>query len=109
MSTVSDDEIRDDAREVALDVLGWRTTSAEWEEIAELLASAITATEAGDRQALRAATIALELASPLRITRLGDERRDREPPPEPVRERVNRLVHVLDDQPDRPVPEAPSR
>lgn len=96
-----DDEIFDDAREVALDILDWQTTEAEWVEIAELLAVAATAIASGDLAALRTATVGLEALSPERITRLGDERPARTPPPKPVRERVNRLVHELDDKPSR--------
>jgi hypothetical protein len=100
----SDDgaEIRGDARDIAADVLGWRATEDEWQEIGRLVDALIAAMDARDWPALRTATAALEVASPLRVTRLGDERRNRLPPPEPVRERVNRLVH------EAPPPPAPA-
>ena len=96
-----DDEIVFDAREVALDILDWQTTEAEWVEIAELLAVVVAAVASGDLAALRTATVGLEALSPERITRLGEKRPVRTPPPEPVRERVNRLVHELDDKSSR--------
>lgn len=75
MDSSHNDEIRDDAREVARDVLDWRATEAEWAEIAELVEAAVQAAEFGDDAALRAGTLALELAGPLRITRLDEGRK----------------------------------
>lgn len=103
------DEIREDAREVALDILDWHATEAEWVDIAEVVEAAVEAAATGDDVALRAATVALELASPLRITLVGEEREERNPPPEQVRERVNRLVHELVDDPESTDPEASPR
>ncbi|SMD27477.1 CATRA system-associated protein [Kibdelosporangium aridum] len=107
MSILNDHAIRRDAREVAADVLEWQATAEEWAAIAQLVTAAIEAWDAQDWPALERATVALELASPLRATRMGDERRVKSSISEPVRERVNRLVHGPEDdipptEPERP-------
>jgi len=58
-----------------------------------MLDAIAAALEAGDVEALTAATADMELAGPLRIIRIGTV--PIVPPPPPIRERLNRLVHAL--------------
>jgi hypothetical protein len=80
---------------VVEDALEWRLHPSRWERIAPIVAALTEALEHGDREALVTATADLELAGPLRITRIGDD--PLVPPPPPVRDRLNRLVHTLGD------------
>ncbi|HEY0636114.1 MAG TPA: CATRA system-associated protein [Pseudonocardiaceae bacterium] len=88
-----DEETRDGALEVLGDVLEWRTTSARWAGIAVMVDAMVVAVDTNDWAALRVATVDLELSSPIRVGTVGDKQQD--PPPKPVREQVNRLVHSL--------------
>lgn len=93
-------------RSYAIAVIGeipeWRVTAAAWEYLSELTEAAEAATAERDWLRLREITDEVELASPLRATRLGKQP-DKDPQretseqqaPEAVRERVNRLVHDL--------------
>ena len=84
----------------------WRVTAAEWEYLDGLVEAAATAMAQRHWGRLRDAVDELELASPLRATRLGKHQQDGQPEqsvPEVVRERVNRLVHDLHNS-DRPQP-----
>jgi hypothetical protein len=81
------------ALDVLMDVQGWWLPQARWTRVTEIVQSIDKALSAGDPVALEAATIDLELASPIRITRVGAT--PQVPAPAPVRERINRMVHTL--------------
>ncbi len=81
------------AREILEHILKLEMAPARWERLSHLIEIAIGAEAAGDRDGLRHATVELELAGPVRITRIGDS--PSVPPPPAVRERVNHLIHAL--------------
>jgi hypothetical protein len=85
--------IRAEALDVLSDALQWRLADVRWQAIGQMLATMDAALAADDLTALSAATADLELAGPLRITRIGAT--PVVPPPAPVRDRLNRLVHSL--------------
>jgi hypothetical protein len=93
----TDEELVEDALAALDDVTSWRLTEARWVTVAQIIATLAAALERGDAEEFRAATIELELVSPTRITRIGEE--PKVPPPPPVREITNVLVRslVLDD------------
>ncbi|MFB7943902.1 CATRA system-associated protein [Kitasatospora phosalacinea] len=97
----------DAVRRDALDLLGelpaWQLPAAGWQRVATALAAAAEAAAATDAEALDAALADLELAGPVRITRLGST--PVLPPPPPVRERTNHLVHALGGDPPQPSPQ----
>ncbi len=78
---------------VLRDMLTWELAPPRWERLAELLDLAAAARESGDLDALRQVVADLELAGPVRITRLGAT--PAVPAPRPVRERINVLIHEL--------------
>jgi hypothetical protein len=82
----------DDALDVVRDVLVWQLPAAGWEPVGEIVARLEAALAASDPAAFHEATVDLELASPTRISRLGDSTT---PAPEPVRQVANRLIHTL--------------
>jgi hypothetical protein len=86
-------DARAEALDVVTDALQWRLAEPRWQAIEQVLATMDAALEAGDQQALMEATADLELAGPLRITRIGST------PvfsPSPlIRDRLNRLVYSL--------------
>jgi hypothetical protein len=88
-----DGETRADALDVLRDLLDWRMAPARWEQVERLVAAMDSALADGDVNALRRATIELELASPVRVTRLGATPQG--PPPEKVRERANHMIHSI--------------
>jgi hypothetical protein len=96
----ADEELVEDARAVLRDVASWRLTEARWATVAEVLTALAGALESGDTEGFRTATIELELVSPTRITRIGAE--PKVPPPPPVREITNSLIHSLVSDPDEP-------
>ena len=89
-------QIQEDALNVLRDVLLWELSPARWEGIAGVLEALAADLELGDLGTLAEATIELELAGPVRITRIGAT--PTEPPPPPVRERINQLIHSLSGQ-----------
>jgi hypothetical protein len=86
-------DVRAEALDVVSDALLWRMTEARWQAIEQVLVAMDAALTAGDLDALALATADLELAGPLRITRIGAT--PVVPPAPPVRDRLNRLVHSL--------------
>jgi hypothetical protein len=86
-------EERAEALEVLQDALEWQLHPSRWERIEPVVTALADALDRGDRQAVVAATVELELAGPLRITRIGDD--PLVPAPPPVRDRLNKLVHSL--------------
>jgi hypothetical protein len=86
-------DMRAEALDVVSDALEWRLAEARWEAVEQVLVVMDAALEAGDPDALAAATADLELAGPLRITRIGAT--PVVPPAPPIRDRLDRLVHSL--------------
>ena len=60
-----------EALDVVEDALLWRLTEARWQAIEDVLTAMEAAAAAGDPAALTSATADLELAGPLRLTRIG--------------------------------------
>jgi hypothetical protein len=92
-----DPDLRHDAVSALGDALRWRLSPERWSEVDSVVDRMTSAVRTDDVEELRAAVIDLELAGPVRITRIGDPQA--RPAPEPVRERVNHLVHDLDEPP----------
>lgn len=88
-----DPEARADALDVLRDVLAWQLVEDRWQRVAGVLETMRTAVAAGDSAMVESATAELELASPVRVQRIGAI--SVRPAPEIVRERVNHLVHTL--------------
>ncbi|HUY46730.1 MAG TPA: CATRA system-associated protein [Streptosporangiaceae bacterium] len=86
-------DVRAEALDVVSDALQWRLAEARWQAIEQVLSAMDAALEADNLDALAAATADLELAGPLRITRIGAT--PVVPPAPPVRDRLNQLVHSL--------------
>lgn len=77
-----------------LDVLEWELPESGWTKVARLLSELTGALAAADRDRITALVDAVALTGPVRLdTRLGDV--PSVPPPEQVRERVDRLVRDL--------------
>jgi hypothetical protein len=85
--------VRAEARDVISDALAWQLPHARWQAIEPVLVAMSAALAADDPAALTAATADLELAGPMRVTRIGAI--PVVPPPPPVRDRLNRLVFSL--------------
>jgi hypothetical protein len=94
----SAEEIRASAVAVLRHILRWELTEVRWNQVTETIDIAIAADASGDMDALQEATIQLEAAGPVRVTRIGAT--PQVPPPPPVRERVNNLIHALGEDPD---------
>lgn len=93
-----DSDLRAYALAILTEVPGWRATADEWEYLAGLVDAVGTALAGRDWTALGDAVDELERSSPLRAKRLGAQpEKPVEPPPRPIRERTNRLVHELRD------------
>lgn len=86
-------EVRRDALSVLQDVLNWHLSSARWDGIADSIEALTASLGLGDIAAVQETVIQLELAGPVRITRIGAV--PTEPAPRHIRERVNYLVHQL--------------
>lgn len=86
-------QVLQDAVQVLEDLQLWELAPARWEGIAGILEALATEVAAGDLGNLAEATAQLELAGPVRITRIGAV--PTEPPPPRVRERINQLIHSL--------------
>ncbi|MFI7465118.1 CATRA system-associated protein [Nonomuraea sp. NPDC049646] len=82
-----------DALDVLDDLLEWRLASARWERVRDLLDALAAALRSHDPEAAQEAVAELELAGPVRVTRIGTK--PLLPPSEDVRDRRNRLVHAL--------------
>jgi len=92
-NTGSGIDVRAEALDVLSDVRQWRLADARWRAVEQVLIAMDAAVQADDSDALMAATADLELAGPLRLTRIGATPVG--PPARPVRDRLNRLVHSL--------------
>jgi len=92
-SGLLDDETRTDALDALGDLLHWRLAPQRWERVGQILEALARAFAEGDIDTFREATTDLELAGPVRITRIGAT--PLTPAPEPVRDRANHLVHAI--------------
>jgi hypothetical protein len=90
-------DVRAEALDVVLDALQWRLAEARWQAIEQMLIAMEAALEAGAVEDLAAATADLELAGPLRITRIGST--PLIPPGPPIRDLLNRMVYSLGGMP----------
>jgi len=95
-----EDDLREDAVDVLRDALVWRLEDGQWRAVAQAVDALVAALVAGDASSFREALYDLELAGPVRATRIEDA--EALSPPEPVRERVNELIHTLDGRPADP-------
>ncbi|WP_329282043.1 CATRA conflict system CASPASE/TPR repeat-associated protein [Streptomyces sp. NBC_01451] len=95
-----DEETRTDVLEVLGDLLAWELTPQRWERVEPIVVSLAEALAAGDGAAARDATADLELAGPVRATRLGAV--PVIPVPEHIRDQADHLVHSLDAAPQGP-------
>jgi hypothetical protein len=86
-------DVRAEALSVISDIKQWQLTDARWQAIDQMLAAVAAALETDDPEALAAAIAELELAGPVRLTRIGAP--PVVPPPPPIRDRLNLLVHTL--------------
>lgn len=93
----SNGAVRQAAFDVLSDVLEWQMPSARWVRVAEYIGNLERAVAANDLAALDDAVLELELAAPLRITRVGGGSPDKVTAAKDIRERVNRLQHTLVD------------
>lgn len=93
-AAVLDRETRDDALDVLRDALQWRLADQRWAAIRAAVDALRAAVRAGDADGARSAVAELELLGPVRATPVG--RAPTVPPPDPVREEINELVHTLD-------------
>jgi hypothetical protein len=92
LMTNQPEQIREDALTIVRNALKWEVPPQRWTEIAAVLADLEAALDAGDLDAVAKATIQLELAAPVRITKI---KAPVQPPPPPVRERLNVTVGRL--------------
>ncbi|GIJ48312.1 hypothetical protein Val02_51980 [Virgisporangium aliadipatigenens] len=75
------------------DLAEWRLEPDRWDTVSRSMDAIEGALARGDLGAFRESVAGLGLLGPGRITRLGTP--PKEPPPRPVRERADRLVHDL--------------
>ncbi|MFI6504513.1 CATRA system-associated protein [Nonomuraea typhae] len=87
-----EDDVRDDALDLLAEVLVWRLAGDRWRAVERALDGLAAA--GGDTDAFREVLHDLELAGPARAVRIEDVAVL--PVPEPVRERINQLVHTLE-------------
>jgi len=85
--------LQNDALAVLHEVLDWELSAARWEVVAGILDALTGSLEQGDLETLVQATIQLEQSGPVRLTMIGAT--PTQPPPPPVRERTNQLIHRL--------------
>jgi hypothetical protein len=102
----------DDALAEALDLVEnideWLLPRARWTDVADLIAALSTAADVKDMASIRSATAELRLLSPLRVKMIGEE--PVEPPPPPVRDRLNILLHRSQSEPgSKPAEDSRSR
>jgi hypothetical protein len=98
-----DTDLRNSTITLLDEVPEWHATTTEWEYLGGLIKAVEEVIAQQDWPRLRKVVDELELARPLRATRLGrqPERPPVLPASEPVRERVNRLVYDLRTQPSQ--------
>jgi hypothetical protein len=87
------DDIQDDALDLLREALTWRLIGHRWRTVELVLDGLAAALEQGGADSFRRVLHDLELAGPTRVVPIEDAAVL--PAPEPVRERINRLVHTL--------------
>jgi hypothetical protein len=92
-----DDSVREEGLDVLREAVHWWLPSDLWAAAERLLAGMGRAWTAGDAVAFRRAVHSLEAFGPRRVLPL--EEAPSVPPPAPVRERLNELVHTLEGLP----------
>lgn len=96
-STVDADSLaREDALDVLRDALEWQLTADRWKAVEQTVDALDTALVVGDTAAFREAVCYLERVGPIRATGFG-QKPTVSAPDEPVRERINELIHSLED------------
>lgn len=88
-----DPETTADALEMLADLAGWTLAPARWDEVDRILARIDRVLVAGDAQSLRDALIDLELAGPVKATRIGAE--DLRPASDETLYRRTQLIYAL--------------
>jgi len=88
--------VHSDALDVLSEVLMWQLAAPRWQAIEEVLIAMAAALQTNDLEALAEATIDLELAGPVRITRIGGT--SLSAPTDAVRSRVVQLIRSLNDR-----------
>jgi hypothetical protein len=88
-----DDVDRQDALDVLEDALHWQLPASRWRGVDEAVRAMAEALTRDDVAAFRRAESDLELARPVRA--VSAEHPPQDPVPEPVRERINELIHTL--------------
>ncbi len=68
--------------------------ASEWDEVRQALEDITAASRAGDADGLFRALNELDIHSPVLVRRIGEEPSG--PPDEPIRERLNQLVHTFE-------------
>lgn len=94
-SSGEDSQAREDALDVLRDALAWRLTGGRWKVVEQTMDALGAALVAGDTAAFREAVCDLERVGPVRAIRFEDESTVAAPE-EPVRERINELIHSLE-------------
>lgn len=92
----TDPQTREDALDVLQDALAWELAAGCWKVVAQTVDALGAALVASNTAAFREAVCDLERASPYRATPFGEESTV-SPPDEQVRERINELIHSLED------------
>ncbi|WP_367127598.1 CATRA system-associated protein [Saccharothrix sp. HUAS TT1] len=90
-----EDDVREDSLSLFGEVLRWRLVGDRWHAVHRSLDDLATALARGDSDAFREVLCELELAGPVRVVPV--EGASDLPVPERVRERINQLVHALED------------
>jgi hypothetical protein len=91
-----DATLRQEALDVLKDARDWDLSTEQWEAVSSILSRLEAALGTADHEQINAAVVDLELASPFRVPPI------RRPIPDEhashqLRERLDRLVHRLDD------------
>lgn len=89
-------EVYSEALEILGSVLTWHMLRQRWTHAGQAVDALAVAVAADDLPAIVRAIADLELLGPVRLIRIGESDEDKpQTPPEPVRDRVNRLIHEL--------------
>jgi hypothetical protein len=93
-SLVVVDNVQEEALDLLKEVLVWRLADDRWRAVCRALDDLAVALAGNEADAFREVLYDLELAGPIRAVRIEDT--SVLPAPEPVRERINQLVHTLE-------------
>jgi hypothetical protein len=92
-STFMEGDIRDEALDILQEAMAWRLPIHRWNAVSRALDVLDAALHEDATDRVREAVHGLELAGPIRATRLEDT--SALPPSSPIRLRINELVHSL--------------